>query len=1152
MNSLIHHKSTSHGVAYAILASLLVFAPLSWSADNPIWISVGPYGGSISCIAIDPLAPTTLYAGTRGGGIFKSSDRGASWTAVNRGLTQFYILDIAVNPTNSGTLYTATYTVVNSGLFKSTNGGQSWTPIDSGLPELTVVTIAIDPAQTDTVYVGTAIRGVYKSTDGGNTWAAVNTGIPDKASIVDLEFDRRNPGIVYAGTGHDGVFKTENGGQTWTAVNTGLPSLSLNTLIIDPKDPNVLYAGIIGFQSTGIWKTVNGGSSWNPVAGAGLPSFNVVAELVIDPGNPKTIYVVGFPRNETLTSIYKSGDGGDTWIALTEVPDTGIAKLAIDSQNSSTIFAGSASAGPSGPGMYKSTDAGKTWILSSRGLSAVGVYGLTVDHSNPGTVYAGTDRGVYKSTDGGSTWSRKRSDTTGPVSIDPNNSATIYTIDIGDVLKSTDGGETWRHLDGIHDIYVLAIDPNNPKTLYGGISNQPYGPGSTSTGVYRTDDGGETWRPANGGLPTGRDTFSFVAVDPKNSATVYTAVLHQPLSPDGGAFYRTTDGGGTWKQVGAERPIKPLAIDTEHEGTLYAVTPDKGLLKTVDGGDSWIQIGAAPKYISALAVEGSASVLCASTPESEVFRSTDSGSSWTLLGNGPAMPAVYSLAIDPRNLETAYAGTDGGVFKLVPLVSAYQVAVPMSGAAVASTAGIDGPVQSGYATIAVDSNPIASGTAVFSFRQNGVVASEAGVPASSPTRSARIFVEYRTGVKAAGLDAAGSIDVYTGLALVNGSSSSANVTYTLRNVSGAVIAGGHGILAAGAHFASFVNQLPDQAPDFKLPDGFPTAVQFGSLDIASDQPLSVLALRLTINQRNEALLTTTPTADLTQPVSGGRLFFPQFVDGGCHATKLILLNTSGLQETGTISFYDGNGAPLIIKQAGGDGSSSFPYSIPPGGVFVFQSSGTPLSLSEGSMQLTPDAATSTPAGAGVFSVLKNGILVSESGIPAAKPTMHARIYVDLSGGHDTGLAIANTTNTDAVIYMTAFQSDGVTGIGASKGPLPLPARGHSAHFVGEFIDGFPAGFTGVLDIICPSNPFSYTPFAALTLRSLDNERHDFLLTTLPVADMTAPAPTSVVFPQIADGDGYVTQFILLGAAGASKASLKLWNNVGIPLAVGKP
>jgi hypothetical protein len=181
----------------------------------------------------------------------------------------------------------------------------------------------------------------------------------------------------------------------------------------------------------------------------------------------------------------------------------------------------------------------------------------------------------------------------------------------------------------------------------------------------------------------------------------------------------------------------------------------------------------------------------------------------------------------------------------------------------------------------------------------------------------------------------------------------------------------------------------------------------------------------------------------------------------------------------------------------------------------------------------------------VFGYNPGNFLVTESGIPATVSTKHARIYVDLSGGHDTGLAIANPTNANASITITAFQSDGVTGIGTSQGPLQLPANGHSAFFADQFIAGLPAGFTGVLDIISPA------PFAALTMRSLYNERNDWLLATFPIADMTLSAPSPIVFPQIADGGGYVTQFILIGAGGASSVTLNYYGEDGKPLPVGK-
>jgi hypothetical protein len=181
----------------------------------------------------------------------------------------------------------------------------------------------------------------------------------------------------------------------------------------------------------------------------------------------------------------------------------------------------------------------------------------------------------------------------------------------------------------------------------------------------------------------------------------------------------------------------------------------------------------------------------------------------------------------------------------------------------------------------------------------------------------------------------------------------------------------------------------------------------------------------------------------------------------------------------------------------------------------------------------------------MFSYNPDDVMVSESGIPAASSTTRARVYVDLSGDHNTGLAIANVADVSASIAVKAFQNDGVTAAGTSYGPIPLSAKGYSAAFSDQIIAGLPEGFTGVLDISSP------TPFAALTIRSLVNERGDFLMTTFPVANANRDAPSPIIFPQIADGGGYATQFIFLSTGVASSIELGFWDEEGMPWDVGR-
>ncbi|MDD5543214.1 MAG: VCBS repeat-containing protein [Acidobacteriia bacterium] len=491
-----------------------------------------------------------------------------------------------------------------------------------------------------------------------------------------------------------------------------------------------------------------------------------------------------------------------------------------------------------------------------------------------------------------------------------------------------------------------------------------------------------------------------------------------------------------------------------------------------------------------------------------------------------------------------------------------NLSLTATGAGTFTTFGSTGPVQAGYATVlpggtgsksisegqtAITSNP-PYGTAVFSFTENGVVVSEAGVPASPPTTHAKIFIDFRSNISGkSDQEDLSTLSVDTGLAIVNTNSTTANAIYTLRDTNGQNPIVGNGTLAPHVHRAKFIDQLSDIAPNFVLPANFSSITQFGTLEISSDQPLSILALRLTTNQRGDSLLTSTPIADLTKALGSSAVNFSQLADGGGFKTAIVLLNTSGTAETGTMQIRADNGTPLAVIQQGGSGTpaSSYRYNIPAGGVFLFSTDGSPAGISAGSVQVVPDPGTLSPVGAGIFSFKPGAVLVTESGVPAAIPTTHARIYVDESGGHDTGLAIANPGSSPINVTVNAFHLDGTTPAGSSLGPIALSANGHTAAFVGQMISGLPAGFTGVLDIS------SSSPFVALTLRELINSRGDPVLTTFPIADFNQIAPAPIIFPQIADGGGFVTQFIMLDAGTANNMTISFFGDDGSPLALNK-
>jgi hypothetical protein len=608
----------------------------------------------------------------------------------------------------------------------------------------------------------------------------------------------------------------------------------------------------------------------------------------------------------------------------------------------------------------------------------------------------------------------------------------------------------------------------------------------------------------------------------------------------------SADGGSTWASVtGATSPTYSFNASIADNGKQYrAVFSDGSATATTTAATLTVGLSSSGPAVTShpsnqTVIDGGIATLTAGatgipTPGIQWQTSEDDGATWVDLVTR-ANASTYSLnaaVTDSGRFYRAVFANDVGSamtnparLTVIPREAATEdLILTGGGAASVRTAGGSGPIRAGYAVGTITKGTPPYGTAVFVYTQNGVVVSEASVPVSPPTVRARFFVDTRTQVSD-GIGQ-GTLDIFTGFAAVNPNKSGAKLDLKLRDSTGTTLAQGSIRLAPGEHISKFLDQL---APDFVLPPGF-VDNGLGSLEIASDQPVSVLALRLTINQRGDLLLTSTPLADLTKAASGEELAFSQIADGGGYQTTLVLMNTSNAVESGVVRFYGNTGTPLLVRMVNAGGAdSNLSYSIPPGGLLRLVIDGTPSDVNVGWARLIPDAGTSAPVSAATFNFTQLGTMVTETGVPATTGTTHARIYVDKSGSHDTGLAVANPGNTNLRITAKAYQTDGVTPAGNGPGTLDLAPYGHDARFAGQLIAGLPDGFTGVLDLS------SAAPFSALTLRSLMNGRGDFLITVFPVADVNQPPPAPLIFPQIADGGGYQTQIVLLDTSGAASA-----------------
>ena len=263
----------------------------SWQTVNTGLTNLG-----VNALVLDPAIPTTLYAGTNGGGIFKSTDGGGSWRAVNTGLTYLFVYALALDPTSPNELYVGMYCGCGNlapyiGIFKSTDGGENWQAVNNGLATLEVFAFAIDPTTPTTLYAGSngsgvGIGGVFKSTNGGGSWQTASSGLPVAEAVIALAIDPITPTTLYAGTLSGGVFKSRNGGGNWQAVNTGLTNFSsgVYALALDPTNPTTLYAGT---QGGGVFRSTDGGGHWQVVPG--LADLNVNA-LALDTTTPITLY----------------------------------------------------------------------------------------------------------------------------------------------------------------------------------------------------------------------------------------------------------------------------------------------------------------------------------------------------------------------------------------------------------------------------------------------------------------------------------------------------------------------------------------------------------------------------------------------------------------------------------------------------------------------------------------------------------------------------------------------------------------------------------------------------------------------------------------------------------------------------------------------
>ena len=511
-----------------------------------------------------------------------------------------------------------------------------------------ITDIEIPNDQAETYYVGTASGGVFKTTDGGSNWLPIFDD-QEILSIGDIEISENNTETIWVGTGE---------------VNAG--------------------GGSLAYDGNGVFKSTNGGITWQS---KGLPNVGSISKIGIDPDNDDAIFVSAMGplfRNDTNRGVYKSVDGGDTWEQKLFVSDsTGIIDMAIHPTNGDIIYAASWERirrpeyrhyGGETSRLYRSLDGGDTWIEMTNGLPSLpsekGRISIAISQSNPEVLYSryadatGNIQGVYKTVDGGDVWTEVNGSGLQNVGfhwwfrgvvIDPDDENIIYNVDFN-VQKSTDGGANWSPaFPGAHvDQHALAFNRMVPGAVVLGNDGGVY---------YSADDGASYLKDVS--LPITQ--FYRVHVDAQNDAKVYGG------AQDNNTIRTTTGSVDDWTAIYGGDGFQSL-VDPTNTAVIYALSQRGNLGKSINNGANF---SGATNGISGSDRKNWDTPIVMDPFDSQIlyyganrlYKTTNAAGNWTAIspdltngsgGGNLTFGTIISISVSPINTDTIYVGTDDG------------------------------------------------------------------------------------------------------------------------------------------------------------------------------------------------------------------------------------------------------------------------------------------------------------------------------------------------------------------------------------------------------------------------------------------------------------------------------------------------------------
>jgi photosystem II stability/assembly factor-like uncharacterized protein len=658
--------------------------PMSTATFNGLKLrSIGPAtaGGRVAAFAVNPRNHSEYYAAVASGGVWKTTNSGTTWTPVFDNEGSYSIGAITLDPANPLVVWVGTgennsqrSVSYGDGVYRSDDGGKSWKNMGLKKSEH-IARILLDPRNSDIIYVAAqgplwgpgGDRGLYKSNDGGKTWKGI-LSISENTGVTDVVMDPRNPDVLYAasyqrrrhvwtlidGGPESAIYKSTDAGATWTKLKNGLPSVDLGRigLAVSPVDPRIVYATIEAAEKkSGFFRSTDYGASWEKRSDylAGSPQY--YQTIVADPKDVDRVYLMD-------TFLMVTDDGGKTFTRLGErSKHVDNHAMWIDPDNTDYYLVGCDG------GVYESFDRGQNWRFLSN-LPTLQFYDVTVDNATPFyNVYGGTQD---NNTFGGPSRTRSASG-----------------------ITNTD----WFIVTG-GDGFQARVDPEDPNTVYG---ESQYG------GLVRYDrrtgqELGIQPQPGKGEEPLRWNWDSPILISPHSHTRLYFAANR---------LYRSDDQGNSWKAVsgelsrGIDRNKLPvmgkiwgpdavaknastsfygnataLSESPKKEGFLYIGTDDGVINVTEDGGATWRRIEKFPgvpetTYVSRIVASqhevGTVYAAFDNHKQSDfkpyLLKSTDAGRTWkSVAGDLPSNGTVWAIAEDDVDSNLLFAGTEFGLY----------------------------------------------------------------------------------------------------------------------------------------------------------------------------------------------------------------------------------------------------------------------------------------------------------------------------------------------------------------------------------------------------------------------------------------------------------------------------------------------------------